>query len=187
MPELLPFSLAVFIASLWSLSTEMFEDASVDFIYARIFGVRRLVLSLIYSAIILTGLTSILVYIFRTELLPYLPFASKFSAVFLGAVGVYWLIFSLKNGKKAESADKSPFLLVFAEVLELFFILLPLSLTNHVQEAAASAIISVLVSLTSAFLLQRLFGNFLSKNLKIKYLKFLSGIILIFLAIILLY
>jgi putative Ca2+/H+ antiporter (TMEM165/GDT1 family) len=183
----LPFSLAVFIASLWGLSTEMLEDAAVDFIYARIFGVRRLVLSLIYSAIILTGVTAAVVYLFRTKLLPYLPYASRFSALFLAGVGIYWLIFSFRNGKETESTDRSPFLLVFAEVLELFFILLPLSIANHIQEAAASAIVAALISLTSAFLLQRLFGNFLSKNLKMKYLKFLSGMVLIILAVILIY
>lgn len=179
------FSLAVFLASLWGLSSEMLEDAAVDFIYARIFGVRRIVISLVYSAISLTVLTTVLVYLFRTELLPYLPYASRVSALFIGGVGVYWLIFSLRNTEE-ETIEGSPFLLVFAEMLELFFILLPLSLTNYLQEAVTSAVVAVMVSLLSAFLLQRLFGRFVLNKLKIKYLKFLSGIVLILLAAILL-
>ncbi|MEM3656372.1 MAG: hypothetical protein QXP58_07660 [Thermoprotei archaeon] len=180
------FSIAVFLASLWGLSSEMIEDAAVDVIYARIFGVRKLILYLVLSVLMLTGLLLVLVFIFRTQLLPYLPYASKLSAIVLGGVGIYWITFSIKGGEQYESKKEDiPFLLVFTEMFELFLILLPLSLTDYLLEAAASAVGAVVVSLTVALMLRTLLRDFLQR-LRIQFLKFFSGIALILLAVFLL-
>ncbi|MEM3637581.1 MAG: hypothetical protein QXX17_06395 [Conexivisphaerales archaeon] len=181
------FSLAVFIASLWGLSSEMLEDAAVDFIYARIFGLKRLVISLLYSTALLASLTILLVLLFRTTLIAFLPFASTVSAVMIGAVGAYWLYFSFRGEgeDKIPEGKGGPFVLVFAEVLELFLILLPLSLTSYVEEAATSAVIAVAISIALAIILRRLLGDVIEERLNFKYLKLLSGAVLIFLSFVL--
>lgn len=185
----MPFSIAIFIASLWGLSSEMIEDAAIDYIYVRIFGLRKFLFSLLSSTLILLVLSVILVFLFRTSLFLFESYASIFSALLIGAIGIYWLIFSVKGDADEEqypTEGKSLFPLVFVEVFELFLILLPLSIANHLQEAIISGIVAVLFSISLAVVIKKSFEKVIKDRLRMRSLKLFSGIVLIALAIILL-
>jgi hypothetical protein len=83
------------------------------------------------------------------------------------------------------------FLLVLVEVTEIFLILIPLSLTGHILEAAAAGLSGMTVSISAALILtrslQRLLQSYVTREKVFRYLKLSSGSVMTILSLILYY
>lgn len=186
------FSLAVFIAALWAIASEMAEDTLINFIYAQFFGTKRLAVAIALSSSALLLLSWILITILGRSISPYLEVVSKSSSILIGGIGVYWLFTSLFKPEKLELTPyegKSRQLtlvaiqLVFVEELEIFLILAPLALSSFILESVASAALGILVSLAFAMLLRKGLANKMKERLGV--LKIISGSVLILLSLLL--
>jgi uncharacterized membrane protein len=191
----LSFSLVIFVAALWALSSEMLEDSLVDLIYGHIYGWRNVIYALLSAALILVTVSSILVYYASLFLVAYTGLISKGAAILLAAVGLFWLISSILDGggetkmgeNKERRGTRANFIivlqLVFIEELELFLILVPLVLASHVFEAVSAAAIGVLASVSLAAFLRKGFERFVVGRMR--YLKVVSGLFLVGLGLVL--
>ncbi len=190
------FSIVVFVAALWALSSEMIEDSLVNLIYGHLFGWRNLIYAVITASIILATLASVLIYYTSFILVAYIDLISKAAALLLTAIGIFWLTSSVIARREVSEAGevgqrrrrKLTFLvalqLVSVEELEIFLILIPLILASYALEATSATAIGILASLSLALLLKRDFERFVVG--RIRYLKIISGLFLIILGIILL-
>jgi uncharacterized membrane protein len=191
----LSFSLVIFVAALWALSSEMLEDSLVDLIYGHIYGWRNVIYALLSAALILVTVSSVLVYYASLFLVAYTGLISKGAAILLAAVGLFWLISSILDGggetkmgeNKERRGTRANFIivlqLVFIEELELFLILVPLILASHVFEAVSAAAIGVLASVSLAAFLRKGFERFVVGRMR--YLKVVSGLFLVGLGLVL--
>jgi uncharacterized membrane protein len=196
----LSFSIAIFFAALWALSSEMAEDSLVDLVYGHLYGWRTLVRALISASIILVTLSALLVYFALTLLVEFVTVVSRASAGLLVLIGLFWLLSSVRAiaRKEDEMEELSrikldaksglrnfmvAFQLVSIEELEILLIVIPLLVSSHGLEAFLAAAIGIATSLTTALVLRRNFEKFVAG--KLKYVKIVSGFFLIGLGIVL--
>ena len=191
----MPFSVIIFLAALWALSSEMIEDSLVDLVYGHMFGWRNLIYALIAASLILVTVFSILIYYYSSFLVSNIVLISKGAAVLLGAIGAFWLGSSIINRVGASEADelwkkrggKITFFvtlqLVSVEELEIFLILIPLILASHTLEATSAATIGMVASVSLAAYLRKDFERFVIGRMR--YLKMISGSFLIVLGVVL--
>ena len=196
------FSVAIFVATVWALSSEMAEDSLVDLIYGHMYGWRTLIRALISASILLVIISAVLIYLALGFLVEYASFVSRGSAILLGVIGFFWLTSSLNEIRKGEQSGElreiermSPkgkselrnflvaFQLVSIEELEILLIIVPLVISSHLLEASLAATIGVSASLSAAVLLRKCFERLVAGRLT--YLKVVSGVFLIGLGVIL--
>ena len=197
----MPFSIVIFLAALWALSTEMVEDSFVDLIYGHIYGWRTLVYALATASMILATVSAVSVYYAARLLIQYVSLVTQVSAILIGLIGLFWLGSSIlsivrrEQGELEEARKMSRtgisetrnFLvtlqLVSIEELEILLIIIPLVVASHALEASVAAAIGVIASVTAAALLRRSFERLVAG--KLSYLKIASGVFLIGLGIVL--
>lgn len=196
------FNIAIFVAAVWALSSEMAEDSLVDLIYGHVYGWRTLIRALISASVILTTVSIVSIYFALNLLVQYVSIVSRASAILLGLIGLFWLASSLKEIAKKESlgeleeiqkmkpkgkSELRNFLVVFQlvsiEELEILLIIIPLVVASHGLEASFAAIIGIIASLSAAALLRRTFERLVAG--KLAYLKIASGIFLVGLGVVL--
>ncbi len=191
------FSVIIFVAALWALSSEMIEDSLVDLIYGHMFGWRNLVYALVTASIILATISSFLIYYASSLLLAYIDLVTKSAAVLLGAIGIFWLGSSILGKrvesqvdeirKRREGRRSNSFLitlqLVSVEELEILLVLIPLVIASHTLEASAAAAVGIAASASLGLLIRKDFERFVLG--KLRYLKIISGVFLAALGVVL--
>lgn len=196
------FSVAIFVAAVWALSSEMAEDSLVDLIYGHMYGWKTLIRALISASIFLGTVSAVSIYFALGLLVQYVSFVSRGSAILLGVIGLFWLTSSLNEiykGKQSGELDEiermSPkgkselrdflvaFQLVSIEELEILLIIIPLVVSSHVLEASIAASIGIVASLSAAWLLRKGFERLVAG--KLAYLKVVSGVFLVGLGVVL--
>lgn len=196
------FSVAIFVAAVWALSSEMAEDSLVDLIYGHMYGWRTLIRALISASILLVIVSAVSIYLALGFLVEYASFVSRGSAILLGVIGFFWLTSSLneirkreRSGELAEIERMRPkgkselrnflvaFQLVSIEELEILLIIVPLVISSHLLEASLAATIGIIASLSAAALLRKSFERLVAGRLT--YLKVVSGVFLIGLGVVL--
>jgi uncharacterized membrane protein len=192
----LSFSIVIFVAALWALSSEMVEDSLVDLIYGHMFGWRTLIYALLTASAILISISAVVILYASVFLELYIGLIQKGAALLLGGIGVFWLSRSAlkpedyeveEATEKAGRVNRSNFIvalqLVSVEELEILLIVVPLILASHVLEATIAASMGILISVSMAALLRKRFSRFVEGRMQI--LKISSGLFLIALGIVL--
>jgi len=196
------FSIAIFVAAVWALSSEMAEDSLVDLIYGHVYGWRTLIRALVTASLLIVAVSAVSIYFALGLLVQYVGFVSRGSAILLGVIGLFWVTSSLneickgeKSGELEETERMRPkgmselrnfliaFQLVSIEELEIFLIVIPLVVSSHLLEASLAATIGIIASLSAAALLRSSFERLVAD--KLTYLKVVSGVFLIGLGVVL--
>ena len=100
------FSVAIFVAAVWALSSEMAEDSFVDLIYGHMYGWQTLIRALISASILLVIVSAVSIYLALGFLVEYASFVSRGSAILLGVIGFFWLTSSLNEMRKREQSKE---------------------------------------------------------------------------------
>jgi len=187
--------LAILLASLWSLSTEMIEDIFVDLAYGSLFGWNNLSKGILISSVVLFLVSAAILKLAFDWVAISLPYLKLASAVLLASFGGYWLYESLMGdhdlfqGREVPNKERSNVKvvtqLVMVEELEVLLIVIPLIASSHATEAIISLIFAVGFSLSMAAAMRRKFESLLKS--RIRHLKFASGVALLVMGLLVLF
>lgn len=173
-------NIPILISALWAIGTETIEDSFALTIYRALFGTRIVRYALIAS-LVTTGLTVAGLAFFGATLFSYSIYVTYGSGLFFIGLGIYWIVAFRKTreqeikGKGAVTALPA-FMIVFAEMMEITVLLIPLIVANYLGEVVFAYIASIGFTLLFLSAVGSRLGKF---KQRLQLLKIISGIALI--------